>query len=92
MCILSYFDCAVSHELAFVIGTFEYVVARLSSSAVVESSWKNRHLQKDGTMMVGSFMNLHCGHNNAFASVERKRLKTLLSQSASSIPTTSGSA
>jgi hypothetical protein len=92
MCFLHYFDCAVSHELAFVIGTLEYVVARLSSATVVESSWKNRHLQKDGTMMVGSFMNLHCGHNNAFATAERKRLKTLLSQSTtSSIPPTSSS-
>jgi hypothetical protein len=71
---------SVNHELAFIVGTLEYVVARLSSPPIVESSWKNRHLQKAGMMMVGSFMNLHCGHNNPFSAPERKRLKTLLLQ------------
>jgi hypothetical protein len=78
---------SVSHELAFVVGTLEYIVARLSSPGVVESSWKNRHLHQDGGMMVGSFMNLHCGHNNPFSSAERKGLKALLLQATSSRPT-----
>ena len=79
----------VSHELAFVLGTLEYVASRLSSPSIVETSWKNRHLSSEGTMMVGSFMNLHCGHNNPFSDVERKRLKSLLLQSVttSSSPT-----
>ena len=71
---------SVSHEITFVLGTLEYVVARLSSPPTIESSWKNRHLQKDGAMMVGSFLNLHCGHNNPYSSPERKRLKSLLLQ------------
>jgi hypothetical protein len=75
----SFYPLSVKHELAFVLGTLEYVVARLSSAPTVESSWKNRHLEKDG-IMVGSFLNLHCGHNNPFSQAERKRLKTLLSQ------------
>ena len=49
----------------------------------MESSWKNRHLYKDDAMMVGSFLNLHCGHNNPFSAAERKRLKTLLLHAAS---------
>jgi hypothetical protein len=87
---LNRFSLAVSHELAFVLGTLEYVVSRLSSPPVVESSWKNRHLYTEGTMMVGSFMNLHCGHNNPFAVTERKRLKTLLLQSTTLPSTTTG--
>jgi hypothetical protein len=70
-----------------VMGTLEYVVARLSSPSVVESSWKNRHLYVEGTMMVGSFMNLHCGHNNPFSASERKRLKTLMLQATASTST-----
>jgi hypothetical protein len=73
---------SVSHELSFVIGTLEYIQARLSSLPVVEANWKNRHLRSDGSMSVGSFMNLHCGHNNAFSDSERKRLKALVVQAA----------
>jgi pimeloyl-ACP methyl ester carboxylesterase len=71
---------SVSHELSFVVGTLEYVHTRLSSAAVVETSWKNRHLRSEGPMAVGSFMNLHCGHNNPFSESERKRLKALVVQ------------
>ena len=74
---------AVNHELSFVIGTLEYVEARLSSPPIVESSWNNRHLKGGDAMMVGSFLNLHCGHNNPFSAAERKRLKTILHQATS---------
>ena len=67
----------VTHELGFVIGTLEYIVARLSAPMSLQASWKNRHLVVDG-MMVGSFLNLHCGHNNPFSTSERSRLKDLL--------------
>mmetsp|Transcript_15225 Transcript_15225/g.37560 ORF Transcript_15225/g.37560 Transcript_15225/m.37560 type:complete len:974 (+) Transcript_15225:286-3207(+) len=83
----------VSHELSFVIGTLEYVQARLSSQSAIETNWKNRHLRSEGPMSVGSFMNLHCGHNNAFSESERKRLKALVMQATSpnSTPTSSQS-
>lgn len=80
---------SLSHELVFVTGVLEYVVSRLSSPQVVESNWKNRHLRSEGTMAVGSFLNLHCGHNNPFSVTERKRLKTLLLQSTTS-PSSTG--
>mmetsp|Transcript_11959 Transcript_11959/g.34579 ORF Transcript_11959/g.34579 Transcript_11959/m.34579 type:complete len:959 (+) Transcript_11959:329-3205(+) len=68
----------VKHEIAFCIGTLEYIVARLSSPQQVEASWKNLHLNPDGG--IGSFMNLHCGHNNPFSQDERKQLQNLLKQ------------
>lgn len=70
----------MEEELSFIVGTLEYIVARLSSPSVVEQSWKNRHLGLDEAM-VGSFMNLHCGHNNPFAAGERSRLRDILMQS-----------
>jgi len=69
---------SVSHEVAFVIGTLEYVMLRLSAPTILETSWKNRHLNGNGSMTEGSFMNLHCGHNNPFSPDERKRLRDLL--------------
>lgn len=68
---------SVNDELEYVIGTLEYIVDRLSAPSSLQSSWKNRHLVVDG-IMVGSFMNLHCGHNSPFSSSERNRLKELL--------------
>jgi len=69
----------VKEELSFIVGTLEYIIARLSSPSVVEQSWKNRHLCVDESM-VGSFMNLHCGHNNPFSADERSRLRNVLMQ------------
>ena len=72
---------AVGHELGFVVGTLEYVAARLSAPVNVEYNWKNRHLRNDGSAtMVGSFLNLHCGHNSPFSDTERRRLRGLLMQ------------
>jgi len=71
---------SVSHEVSFVIGTLEYVMARLSTPATLEASWKSRHLNANGSMAEGSFMNLHCGHNNPFTDAERRRLKAVLLQ------------
>lgn len=72
---------SLSHELAFVIGTLDYTMSRISSPLVVETNWKNRHLRSaERPMSVGSFMNLNCGHNNPFSESERKRLKSLVIQ------------
>jgi hypothetical protein len=46
---------------------------------MIEASQKSRHLQVSDSS-VGSFLNLHCGHNNPFARKERDRLKVLLEQ------------
>jgi len=70
----------VRHEVAFVLGTLEYMVSRLSAPTTIETSWKCRHLKLTGPSTEGSFMNLHCGHNNPFSSEERKRLKAILEQ------------
>ncbi|CAJ1940042.1 unnamed protein product [Cylindrotheca closterium] len=69
----------VEEELSFIVGTLEYIVARLSSPSVVEQSCKNRHLGL-GEGMIGAFMNLHCGHNNPFSAGERSRLRDILLQ------------
>lgn len=68
----------VSHELGFVVGTLEYAVSRLGSQAVIEANFKDRHLQSTSQEMIGSFLNLHCGHNNPFSASEKKRLRSLL--------------
>jgi hypothetical protein len=70
----------VSHEISFVMGTLEYVMFRLSAPATLEASFKSRHLNANGPMMEGSFMNLHCGHNNPYSAEERNRLKAILLQ------------
>jgi hypothetical protein len=72
----------VKHEVSYVIGTLEYTKARLSTPRVVEKNWRNRHLQAE-SRSIGSFLNLHCGHNNPFSESERKRLKALLKQATS---------
>ena len=76
-CLTSTYFLAVKHELSFVIGMLEYIIARLSSPAVVKVSWKCKHGQLEETM-VGTFLNLHCGHNNPFARQERQQLKDIL--------------
>mmetsp|Transcript_7486 Transcript_7486/g.11824 ORF Transcript_7486/g.11824 Transcript_7486/m.11824 type:complete len:611 (+) Transcript_7486:3-1835(+) len=78
---------SVSHEVSFVIDTLEYVKSRLSAQTIVESNWKNRHLHVE-EMSIGSFLNLHCGHNNPFSDAERKRLKALLVQATTQSPRT----
>jgi len=68
----------VSHELGFVLGTLEYAASRLGSQAVIEASFKDRHLQATSQEMIGSFLNLHCGHNNPYSVSEKERLRALL--------------
>ena len=75
----------VKHEISFIIGMLEYIVARLSSPEVVQTSLKCKHCQPEETM-VGTFLNLHCGHNNPFSQQERQQLKKILQNTAASPP------
>lgn len=68
---------SVKHEITFVIGMLEYMVARISSPQTVQSAYNSRHGKKDESM-VGCFLNLHCGHNNPFTKPERDQLRTIL--------------
>lgn len=72
---------SVKHEITFVIGMLEYMLARLSSPQAVQSSWNCRHGKQDESM-VGCFLNLHCGHNNPFAKSERDQLRRILQETA----------
>ena len=69
----------VSHEFGYVMGMLTYIQERLSAAPTVESSHRSRHLQElnEG---VGSFLNLHCGHNNPFGREEKERFIQLLRQ------------
>ena len=67
----------MKHEVNFVIGMLDYMITRLSSPVVIEAAWKCKHGTPEETM-VGSFMNLHCGHNNAFSTAERQQLRRIL--------------
>ena len=69
----------MKHEMAYVIGMLEYVVARLSSPQAVQSASNCRHGRLDESM-VGCFLNLHCGHNNAFSKPERDQLRKILQE------------
>lgn len=65
------------HEINFVIGMLDYIVARLSAPVTVQASLNCIHLRREETM-VGTFLNLHCGHNNPFSKQERQQLKIIL--------------
>jgi len=60
----------VKHELSYCIEMFEYIVDRLASSQVVESSRQGLNFQG----MTGLLQNLQCGHNNLFLVDERAQL------------------
>lgn len=70
---------AVKLEMRFIIGMFEYITARLSSPKVVQSAWLRFNLKRDETR-VGTFLPLHCNHNNAYSASERARLTEILRQ------------
>jgi len=71
---------SVTHEVSFVINTLQYVVSRLSTRAILETSWKSRHFDDNGLMAEGFFFNLNCGHNNPYSDGERKKLEEILLQ------------
>ena len=67
----------VSHEFQFVTEMLIYIQSRLSDPSTLKASLKSRYLQNDASA-VGSFLNLNCGHNNAFSTDERNKLQALL--------------
>jgi hypothetical protein len=79
-CSILFLCLLVSHEFQFVLGMLQYIQARLSAPANIESAQKILHLQVTDAS-VGLYMNLHCGHNNPFSKDERKTLKALLERS-----------
>ena len=61
----------------------QYVQARLSATPTLETARKRRNLDYSGpsespSCDEGSFLNLHCGHNNAFSQDEKERFMELL--------------
>lgn len=74
----SAFVFLVNHEFTFVIGTLQYIRERLGST--VEASRKGRSLVVGDESNVGCFLNLHCGHNNAFSEQEKDRYREILRQ------------
>lgn len=79
----------VSHELQFAIGVLAYVQTRLSSPATVAAALASCNLERGAYPQVGCFVNLHCGHNNAFDRQERELLRALIDMSASPASTNS---
>jgi len=73
-----FFLVAVSHEFQFIIGVLHYIQARLSAPATIQAARETRHLLGCDDSAIGSFLNLHCGHNNPFGREERQRLEVLL--------------
>jgi hypothetical protein len=59
--------------------------ARLSSPAAVESALKSRNLENIDESGVGCFMNLHCGHNNAFTREEKMQLESMLQRATTTL-------
>ena len=68
----------VSHEFQFVVGILHYIQARLSASATVQAAQLSRDLRHYDGSGIGSFLDLHCGHNNPFSNTERESLKILI--------------
>jgi hypothetical protein len=69
----------VAHEFQFVVGMLQYVQARLAAPATLETARQSRHLQvQEGG--VGCSLELHCGHNAAFETDEKAKLRALIEQ------------
>ena len=67
----------MTHEFQFVIGILQYALARLVAAPTVDVANQSRRLQVlDGG--VGCFLNLHCGHNSAFETDEKAKLRALI--------------
>lgn len=67
---------SIEHELSYCVGVFEYIVDRLSSAQVSESSRQELNFHNS----LGQFLNLECGHNNFFLPEERAKLISQLSK------------
>mmetsp|Transcript_4365 Transcript_4365/g.6292 ORF Transcript_4365/g.6292 Transcript_4365/m.6292 type:complete len:916 (+) Transcript_4365:298-3045(+) len=67
---------SIEHEFSFCMGMFEYIVDRLRSPQVAESSRQELKLHNS----LGQFLNLECGHNNFFSHEERVKLISQLNK------------
>lgn len=80
--LFNYFLNLVSHEFQYICGMLKYIQDRLTAPITVQAARNTRMLSNvdddDLTINVGNFLNLHCGHNNAFSRDERQSLKSLL--------------
>jgi hypothetical protein len=83
-----YYSCHVTvfAEVRYCIGMLEYIVARLISKSSVTAALDSRHFRDSstGTMCAGSFLPLHCGHNNQFSFEERRALMKILEEAVGS--------
>ena len=71
----------IGDELRFCIDILEYIIARTSSTFHVSSAIDNMHFRTTNeNVSVGSFLKLHCGHNNMFAKHERDKLRSNLTE------------
>lgn len=77
-------DDTVTHEVSFVINTLQYVVSRLSTRAILETTGiqnEDKGIRKQLLLSAeGFFFNLNCGHNNPYSDGERKKLEEILLQ------------
>jgi len=80
---------SLSHEFQFVLGMLQYIQARLSATPTIEAARAIRNLSVTADTSVGSFLNLHCGHNNPFSKDEKRRLVDLLHRAAAMSSTAS---
>jgi hypothetical protein len=64
----------VSHEFQFVTAILYYIQARISSAVAIQEAQESRSLKGVGDNNVGVFLNLSCGHNNAFSDDEKQNL------------------
>jgi hypothetical protein len=73
-------------EVRYCIGMLEYIVARLISKSSVTAALDSRHFRDSSTrtMCTGSFLPLHCGHNNQFSVDERRALMKILQEAVGS--------
>lgn len=62
------------------IGMFEYIVQRITSTDITAAStaWHSRCTDDHSAISTGRFLNLNCGHNNQFSSSEREELISLI--------------
>lgn len=59
----------------------EYIVERTNSTLVINSALDSLHFRDSKqSSCTGSFLNLHCGHNNMFSTKEKDTLRSLLKE------------
>ena len=64
----------MSHEFQFVVGVLHYIQARLSSTLTIQLAQDVLRFSMGEDSGVGVFLNLNCGHNNAFSDDEKQQL------------------